>query len=336
MTEIGNFIVAHWETILGVLLLLLATDGIAGYLPDKWVPYVGAVKRIAQILLTRFGKGVPVILALMLLSGCAGLKLEETAAPMPIPPPPGLSSDGARGIRVEGAGVTVVTEAYDEAGWNGDNTVPTKDAVRDKIETMGGTDTIGWDYTALAAAPGTPVAGKVYRADNDNWDPLNYAGTSDYFVMYTGSAYIGIVDLDGNLLVAGVPYSAITGMQKEIGWTIKDATVDTAIADGAQAAVIPASFNGMNLIDVTCSVADLNSAASGATTVVLRRVRGATAVDMTSTGVTIAYNEYTASDETVDTANDDVATGDKIYVDVNAVTSAVQKGLSCTAVFQTP
>lgn len=32
--------------------------------------------------------------------------------------------------------LTVATEAYDATGWNGDNTVPTKDAVRDKIETI--------------------------------------------------------------------------------------------------------------------------------------------------------------------------------------------------------
>lgn len=123
---------------------------------------------------------------------------------------------------------------------------------------------------------------------------------------------------------------------KEIGWTIKDSDVATAVADGKQAFVVPAAWNGMNLVDLTCAVADLNSAASGATTVVLRRVRGATAVDMTSTGVTINYDEYSASDETVDTANDDIQTGDKIYVDVNAVTSPAHKGLSCTASFQLP
>lgn len=123
---------------------------------------------------------------------------------------------------------------------------------------------------------------------------------------------------------------------KEIGWTIKDSDVATAVADGKQALVVPAAWNGMNLVDLTCAVADLNSAASGATTVVLRRVRGATAVDMTSTGVTINYNEYSASDETVDTANDDIQTGDKIYVDVNAITTEAHKGLSCTASFQLP
>lgn len=129
---------------------------------------------------------------------------------------------------------------------------------------------------------------------------------------------------------------SITDERKEIGWLIKDSDVVTAVADGKQAAIIPANMNGMLLVDFTCSVSDLNSAASGDTTIVLRRVRGATAVDMTSTGVTIAYTDYTASDETVDTANDDVATGDKIFVDVNAVTSAAQKGLGCTAVFANP
>lgn len=124
---------------------------------------------------------------------------------------------------------------------------------------------------------------------------------------------------------------------KEVCWMVKKSdTVTGAAADGIEAFVVPASMNGMNLVDVTCAVADLNSAASGATTVVLRRVRGATAVDMTSTGVTINYDEHTASDETVNTSNDDIATGDKIYVDVKAVTTANHKGLGCTAMFRLP
>ena len=41
---------------------------------------------------------------------------------------------------VEFTSVTVAAEAYDEAGWNGDTTVPTKNDVRDKIEAMVDTD----------------------------------------------------------------------------------------------------------------------------------------------------------------------------------------------------
>lgn len=154
-------------------------------------------------------------------------------------------------------------------------------------------------------------------------------------------------DTAGNSKLFGTNASGVVGWynipegtaqvgQKEIGWTIHDSDVAISVADGKQAAVVPASMNGMNLVDLTCSVHDLNSAASGDTTVVLRRVRGATATDMTSTGVTIAYTDYTASDDIVDTANDDLATGDKLYIDVNTITTAAQKGLSCTALFQTP
>ena len=124
---------------------------------------------------------------------------------------------------------------------------------------------------------------------------------------------------------------------KSVCFMVKESDAVTAVADGKQAFVVPASMNGMNLIDVTASVADLNSASGGATTVVIRRVRGATAANMTSTGVTISHNEYTASDETVDTSNDDLETGDKIYIDTNAVTTgAVHKGLSVTASFRLP
>lgn len=158
------------------------------------------------------------------------------------------------------------------------------------------------------------------------WEICRQIGTTTE--TSTGADATRVVTPDG---LSGSVYG-----QKEIGWFVTASDTETTVADGKQAAVVPASMNGMNLVDLTCSVHDLNSAASGDTTVVIRKVRGATAADMTSTGVTIAYNEYTASDETVDTANDDIQTGDKLYVDVKAITIAAQKGLSCTAIFQTP
>lgn len=121
-----------------------------------------------------------------------------------------------------------------------------------------------------------------------------------------------------------------------IGWSVVNSDTATAVADGKMGAAIPAGMNGMKLVDFTCSVADLNSAASGATTVVLRRARGGTAADMTSTGVTLDYNKYTASGGVIDTSNDDLATGDNLYVDINTVTSPAQKGLHCTATFEAP
>ncbi|MBL0732248.1 MAG: hypothetical protein JJW03_05275, partial [Desulfosarcina sp.] len=126
---------------------------------------------------------------------------------------------------------------------------------------------------------------------------------------------------------------------KEIAWTIIESDTVTAVADGKQFFSVPASWVGFELKDVTASVHDLNSAASGTTDIQIRRVRGATAVDMltATTGlVTIAYDAYTASDGTVNTANDELALGDKIFVDVDAITTAAQKGLSVTAIFRLP
>ena len=135
----------------------------------------------------------------------------------------------------------------------------------------------------------------------------------------------------------GVSGNSSAHVIKEAGWTITDSDTATEVADGVQALVIPASLVGMELVDVTASVHDLNSASGGTTTIVIRRVRGNTPADMTSTGVTIDYDEYTASDEAVDIANDDLALGDKIYPDVNTITTgAAQKGLSVTVTFKTP
>lgn len=55
--------------------------------------------------------------------------------------------------------VTVLDEAYDATGWNGDLSVPTKNAIRDKIESMSG----GWSqpYTALSSDT-TITQGNVY------------------------------------------------------------------------------------------------------------------------------------------------------------------------------
>ena len=52
-----------------------------------------------------------------------------------------------------------------------------------------------------APTGGDLVVGKVYRADNDTWDPITYAGTDDYYVIWTGAAWKGVLDVAGNLLV---------------------------------------------------------------------------------------------------------------------------------------
>jgi hypothetical protein len=62
----------------------------------------------------------------------------------------------------------------------------------------------------------------------------------------------------------------------------------------------------------------------------LRRVRGATAVDVLTTKVTVNSGAYTANDESVNTANDDIAAGDMFYPDVDTIHTVAALGLSVT------
>ena len=200
-------------------------------------------------------------------------------------------------------------------------------------ETAGtGTVTLTLDYPVTSETYGSSWSADTEGAQRDDIYAILHVGDTD------DDGMADKLDLASAGLVKTTSAGVISSVKEKeyIGWSVVNSDTATAVADGKLGAAIPAGMNGMLLVDFTCSVADLNSAASGATTVVLRRVRGGTAADMTSTGITIGYNEYTASDETVDTSNDDLATGDNLYVDINSVTTAAQKGLHCTATFEAP
>lgn len=109
----------------------------------------------------------------------------------------------------------------------------------------------------------------------------------------------------------------------------------TAVAtgDGTTALTIPVQLSGMNLTDVVCSVH--TKGVTGATDVQIRRRRGGSNADMLTTKITIG-DEFFASDEGINASNDDVVTGDQIYVDVDAVHTTPPNGLSTVLTFQTP
>lgn len=110
----------------------------------------------------------------------------------------------------------------------------------------------------------------------------------------------------------------------------------TALATGDMKAsfVVPVELNGLNLIDADAFVTTVSS--SGLPTVAIRRERSGSAVDMLSTSITIDVSEktsYTASTPPViNASNDDVATGDLIYIDVDAAGTGT-KGLGVVLVF---
>lgn len=112
--------------------------------------------------------------------------------------------------------------------------------------------------------------------------------------------------------------------------------------DGKAGVRIPASMNGMDLVAVAMSVSTVSS--SGIPTVQLRRSRRSSATarsdaDMLSTKLTIDASEFDTVDAAaaaaINTSNDDVQTGDVIYVDID-VAGTGAKGLFVEMTFQLP
>ncbi len=105
---------------------------------------------------------------------------------------------------------------------------------------------------------------------------------------------------------------------------IEEATTITT-GDGKRKVPIPSSLNGHNIVGVAGWVPTESS--SGAVTVAIRRDRGGSVVDILSTSLTIDANEKTsttaATAAVINTSNDDLATDDWLYFDVDgAGTSA--------------
>lgn len=102
--------------------------------------------------------------------------------------------------------------------------------------------------------------------------------------------------------------------------------------DGVNALVIPSVLNNFTIIDVMASVED--KGVTGTTDVQLRRWRSGAAVDVLSTAITIG-DEWFANDGLINGTNDTVLTGDRLYVDVDAVHSGTApNGLIVTIRFQ--
>lgn len=115
-------------------------------------------------------------------------------------------------------------------------------------------------------------------------------------------------------------------------------TCTTGDSAGALFYRVPAKLNGWNLVSVAAAV---NTAGTTNTMdIQLRRVRAATPADMLSTKITIDTTEIDSKDAAVPAVingtNDDVATGDLIYVDVDAVHTTPATGLIVSLTFQLP
>lgn len=103
---------------------------------------------------------------------------------------------------------------------------------------------------------------------------------------------------------------------------------DLATGDGKAYLTVPAAWNGKSVLSIHAGLTTASS--SGTPTVQVARIRGGTPVDVLSTAVTIDATELTSYTATtppvVDTANDDLSTGDLLRVDTD-VAGTGAKGL---------
>lgn len=97
---------------------------------------------------------------------------------------------------------------------------------------------------------------------------------------------------------------------------------------------VGAKLNGLNLSTVAASVSTVSS--SGLVTVAIHRVRSGASVEMLSTSITIDANEVdsatAATPAVIDLANDDVATGDQLHIDIDGAGTGA-KGLNIRMTF---
>ena len=108
-----------------------------------------------------------------------------------------------------------------------------------------------------------------------------------------------------------------------------------ATGDGKRYCTIPAELNGWNLVAVMAAVYTVSS--SGTPTVQVHNLTDT--ADMLSTRITIDANEYSsataAAPPAINGAADDVATGDRLRIDVD-VAGTGTKGLDVVLTFQLP
>lgn len=106
------------------------------------------------------------------------------------------------------------------------------------------------------------------------------------------------------------------------------------VANGAIGIGVPASLNGWEIVGAIAIVH--TQGVTGTTDVQIRRRRSGSDADVLSTKITIGA-EYFASDGVINTSNDDVSTGDLLFIDVDAVHSGTAPlGLTVVITFRKP
>ena len=105
---------------------------------------------------------------------------------------------------------------------------------------------------------------------------------------------------------------------------IVDSATSLAVGDGIIGFPIPAFYNGSNITGAI-AIVDMKGI-TGQTDIQLRRRRAGVSTDVLSTKI-ILGDVFTAENGVINLANDDLATGDVLYCDIDAVHTTPPIGL---------
>jgi hypothetical protein len=153
------------------------------------------------------------------------------------------------------------------------------------------------------------------------WAAPRYASTAE---TNTGTEAAKAVTPDG---LAGS-----YGGTKSLILDVTGPTVDVSVADGKAYFVIPPALNGMNLVYANAAV--VTAGTTNATTIDIYNVTDSQ--DMLSTAISIASTGVLGTAGTVNATYDDVATGDRIRIDVTSASTTNAKGLLIMLEFRLP
>jgi hypothetical protein len=259
--------------------------------------------------------------------------------------PAGIQSTGTGGTEIDFDGATSGTITVKATAVAGANTL-TLPATTDTLAVAGGNVATA---TALAANGGNCSSGN-YPLGVD----ASGAVESCTALPTASDSVSGIVELatvgetssgsdTGRVVTPDGLAGSVFG-EKVAELVVFDFATDTAIGDGKFYFVIPSSLNGMNLVGVAGQV--IIAGTTNATNVDLARCAvttsgntcSGTVDDMLSTNLTIDSGENSSADAAaaavIDATKDDVATGQIIRVDVDAVSTTAAKGLIVVLTFR--
>lgn len=118
--------------------------------------------------------------------------------------------------------------------------------------------------------------------------------------------------------------------EKNIETILVASDTANAAATSTYQRIMPATLNGFNVVDAICGSQNLATS-----TVRLVRNRAGTEAYVFSTDITVTGERY-ATDETINTSNDDIQTGDIFYWVILASATPAGNGLTCSFTARKP